>query len=198
MAADRGGGPWQTFAMRPFKGVRALDLTHVLAGPFCTYQLAMLGADVVKIEPPHSPDMTRAEGVVPEQNAELYETYFQSQSGGKRAMTLDLRHARGQAVLRRLLCDADVLVQNYAGGAAKRLGIAYDDVSGDHPRLIYCSLSGFGQTGPKADHPAYDIIIQAFSGLMAQERPDCLYVQQLPRFRAERAERRTSNPWRSG
>jgi crotonobetainyl-CoA:carnitine CoA-transferase CaiB-like acyl-CoA transferase len=156
-----------TNGARPFTGVRVLDLTHVLAGPFCTYQLATLGADVVKIEPPHRPDMTRAEGVLPEQNEELYGTYFQAQNAGKRAITRDLRDQRGRAVLHRPLEGADVLVQNYAGGAAERLGIGYDDLEPLNPRLIYCSLSGFGRTGPEADHPAYDVTIQAFSGLMA-------------------------------
>ncbi len=153
--------------MRPFEGVRVLDLTHVFAGPFCTFQLAALGADVIKIEPPDDPDMTRDEGVVPELNEDLYGTSFLSQNAGKRAITLDLGTGQGCAVMRRLVADADVLVQNYAGDALDKLGFGYDAVAALNPALIYCSLTGFGRTGPKAGHPAYDVVIQAFSGLMS-------------------------------
>lgn len=153
--------------MKPFEGVRVLDLTHVLAGPFCAHQLAMLGADVIKIEPPDRPDMTRIEGVIPEQNEQLYGTYFLSQNSGKRAITLDLRSDDGKEIMRKLIATADVLLQNYAGDALANLGVGYDDASAINPKLIYCSLTGFGRTGPKESHPAYDVVIQAFSGLMA-------------------------------
>lgn len=153
--------------MRPFEGVRVIDLTHVFAGPFCTFQLAALGADVIKIEPPGEPDMTRDEGVVPGLNADRYGTNFLSQNAGKRAITLDLQTGQGKAVMRRLVAEADVLVQNYAGDALEKLGFGYDAVAAINPALIYCSLTGFGRSGPKADHPAYDVVIQAFSGLMS-------------------------------
>lgn len=153
--------------MKPFEGIRVLDLTHVLAGPFCTHQLAVLGADVIKIEPPRDPDMTREEGVVPALNDAKIGTYFMSQNAGKRAITLDLKTPEGRSVFNRLVENADVMVQNYAGKALARLGLGYDKVSAINPRLIYCSISGFGQTGPKAEHPAYDVVIQAFTGLMA-------------------------------
>jgi len=153
--------------MRPFEGVRVLDLTHVLAGPFCTFQLAVLGADVIKIEDPDNPDMTREEGVVPELSDAQYGTYFLAQNAGKRAITLNLKSDAGRTVMRRLITTADVLVQNFSGGVLENLGFGYEEVRMINPRLIYCSLSGFGQTGPKADHPAYDVVIQAFSGLMA-------------------------------
>ena len=153
--------------MKPFEGIRVLDLTHVLAGPFSTYQLAVLGADVIKIESPHAPDMTREEGVDAADNARAYGSYFQSQSAGKRAIRLDLKSESGKAVMWKLIDSADVLVQNYAAGGLDKLGFSYDAVSKRNPLLIYCSISGFGRTGPKAQHPAYDVVIQAFSGLMA-------------------------------
>ena len=103
--------------MRPFEGVRVLDLTHVFAGPFCTFQLAVLGADVIKIEPPDDPDMTRSEGVHAGLNEALYGTNFLSQNAGKRAITLNLKTDKGQAVMRQLVEGADILVQNYAGDA---------------------------------------------------------------------------------
>lgn len=152
--------------MKPLDGVRVLDLTHVLAGPFCTYQLAVLGADVVKIESPHRPDMTREEGVLPAENQAQYGTYFQAQNAGKRAMTLDLKTDGGRSVMTNLVRGADVLVQNYGGNALAELGFGYPDTLQINPRLVYCSLSGFGQSGDKAAHRAYDVVIQAFSGLM--------------------------------
>ena len=153
--------------MKPFEGIRVLDLTHVLAGPFSTYQLACLGADVIKIESPDNPDMTRTEGVNPDHNNALYGSYFQSQNAGKRAVTINLKTKAGCDVLWRLIADADVLVQNYAGDSLEQLGFGYEAVSAANPKIIYCSISGFGSTGPKADHPAYDVVIQAFSGIMA-------------------------------
>lgn len=153
--------------MKPFEGIRVLDLTHVLAGPFSTFQLATLGADVIKIESRDSPDMTRIEGVNPEHNKALYGSYFQSQNAGKRGITLDLKSEAGKKVLVKLIESADVLVQNYAGNALDKLGFGYDDARGINPKIIYCKISGFGNSGPKAQHPAYDVVIQAFSGLMA-------------------------------
>ncbi len=159
--------------MKPLEGIRVLDLTHVLAGPFCTYQLGVLGADVIKIEAPDNPDMTREEGVIPALNDAGYGTYFQAQNAGKRAITLNLADEAGRDILRRLIKTADVLVQNYAGNALAELGFGYDAVSAIKPELIYCTLTGFGRTGPKANHPAYDVVIQAFSGLMsANGTPD--------------------------
>ncbi|MEM1159800.1 MAG: CaiB/BaiF CoA-transferase family protein [Pseudomonadota bacterium] len=153
--------------MKPLEGVRVLDLTHVLAGPFCTFQLAVLGADVIKIEAPDRPDMTRVEGVVPELNAAHYGTYFLAQNGGKRALALDLTTEAGKQVMRDLVNGADVLVQNYAGDVLARLGFGAEDCHAINPRLIYCQLTGFGRTGPKASDTAYDIVVQAYSGIMA-------------------------------
>ncbi len=152
--------------MRPFEGIRCLDLTHVLAGPFSTFQLAVLGADVIKIEPPTNPDMTREESVIRALGEEDYGTLYLGQNAGKRAITLDLKTEKGRDILRKLVAGADVLVENYRTGKMAELGLGYEDLSSINPKLIYCSLTGFGQTGPKAKHPAYDVVIQAYSGLM--------------------------------
>ena len=144
--------------MKPFEGIRVLDLTHVLAGPFCTFQLAVLGADVIKIEDPDNPDMTRDESVFPELSQVQYGTYFLAQNAGKRAITLNLKSEKGRAVMCRLISSADVLVQNYSGDALEKLGFGYDQARAINSRLIYCSLTGFGRTGPKANHPAYDVL----------------------------------------
>ena len=153
--------------MKPFEGIRVLDLTHVLAGPFCTFQLAVLGADVIKIEDRDNPDMTREESVFPELSEIQYGTYFLAQNAGKRAMTLNLKSEEGHAIMCRLISSADVLVQNYSGDALEKLGFGYEQTRAINAKIIYCSLTGFGRTGPKANHPAYDVVIQAFSGLMA-------------------------------
>ncbi len=153
--------------MKPFEGIRVLDLTHVLAGPFCTFQLAVLGADVIKIEDPDNPDMTREESVSPKLSQAQYGTYFLAQNAGKRAITLNLKSEEGRAIMRRLISSADVLVQNYSGDTLEKLGFGYEQAKAINGKLIYCSLTGFGRSGPKANHPAYDVVIQAFSGLMA-------------------------------
>jgi crotonobetainyl-CoA:carnitine CoA-transferase CaiB-like acyl-CoA transferase len=153
--------------MQPFENIRVIDMTHVLAGPFTTYQLAVLGADVIKVESPRDPDMTRVEGVTQALNDERYGTYFMAQNAGKRAISVDIKSAQGKRILMQLAETADVLVENYRGGVLDRLGLGYQDLKRVNPRLIYCSLTGFGHTGPKRHDPAYDTVIQAFSGLMA-------------------------------
>ncbi len=153
--------------MRPFEGIRVIDMTHVLAGPFSTYQLAVLGADVIKVEAPDGPDMTRDEGVVDALNEQFIGTYFMAQSAGKRAITLNLKTGQGREILKKLAATADVFVENYRTGKLAELGLGYEDLSTINPKLIYCSMTGFGHTGPKAQHPAYDVVIQAYSGLMA-------------------------------
>lgn len=152
--------------MQPFSGVTVLDLTHVLAGPFCTYQLSVMGADVIKIEPPKEPDMVRPAGAVPEYNDAGLGLMYLTQNANKRAITLDIKTPKGQAILKRLAATADVLVENYRGGALAKLGLGYEDLAKINPRLIYCSMTGFGQTGPKGGQTAYDNVIQATSGLM--------------------------------
>jgi len=153
---------------RPFDGVRVLDLTHVLAGPFCTYQLAVLGADVVKIEPPLDPDCARGRGPDPRQNAAQRGLNFEVQGGNKRALALDLKDRRGRAILLRLAARADVLVENYRAGALAKLGLDDTAFESANPALIRCSLTGFGQEGPRATVNAYDNVVQAASGVMAR------------------------------
>ncbi len=153
--------------MRPFEGVRVLDLTHVYAGPFAAYQLAALGAEVIKIEPVNQPDMTRSEGADAELNARGMGLAFQAQGAGKKCLALDLGRTEGQEIFARLVETADVVVLNYTLPAVRRLELTYERLSALKPDLIYCAISGFGQLGPKAEHPAYDTVIQAFSGIMA-------------------------------
>ena len=156
-----------TSAPRPFEGIRVLDITHVLAGPFATYQLAVHGADVIKIENPKDPDMMRVNGMNEADNAAMMSSGFLTQSSNKRAITLDLKQAEGQAVLKKLAATADVLVENFRPGAMAALGLGYADLAAVNPRLIYASFSAFGQEGPRGNYTAFDHVIQANSGIMA-------------------------------
>lgn len=149
------------------EGYRVLDLTHVLAGPFASYQLAVLGAEVIKIEPPSEPDQARYQGSDAELNDIGLGTAFLSQGANKKAITLNLKTEEGRAVLRRLVSSADVLVENYRPGALDQLGLGYEDLAAIHPGLVYCSISAFGSHGPKKELTAYDGVIQAYSGMMA-------------------------------
>lgn len=153
--------------MRPFDGVRVIDLTHVLAGPFCTYQLALLGADTIKIESPHEGDIVRESGPKLDMNRRGMGTSFLTQNANKRCITLDIKTKKGQEILKRLAARADVFVENYRVGALASLGLGHADLRALNPRLVYCSMTGFGQTGPKASHNAYDQVIQGMSGLMS-------------------------------
>ena len=147
-------------------GVRVLDLTNVLSGPFCTLQLALLGAEVVKIENPKGGDLARKLGNVPEYNKQLRGTSFLAQNSNKRSVTLNLKEEEGKEIFRRLVKDADVVVENFRPGVMTRLGVGYQALAEINPRLVYCGISGFGQTGPDAKKPAYDQIIQGLSGAM--------------------------------
>ena len=153
---------------QPFAGVRVLDLTHVLAGPFCTYQLALLGADVIKIEPPGNPDCARGRGPDKMANAALRGLNYEVQGGNKRALALDLKQRDGRDVLLRLVTTADVLVENYRTGALAALGLDDATLRDANPLLIHCSITGFGQSGPRARDTAYDNVLQAASGVMAR------------------------------
>jgi crotonobetainyl-CoA:carnitine CoA-transferase CaiB-like acyl-CoA transferase len=153
--------------MRPFEGIRIIDVTHVLAGPFAAYQLALLGADVIKVEHPHDYDQSRDTGGDRALNRERMGTGYLTQGSNKRAITLDLKHERGREVLRKLVAGADVVVENYRAGALPALGLGYEDLSALNPRLIYCSMTAFGQDGPRGGQTAYDHLIQATSGMMA-------------------------------
>ena len=148
-------------------GIRVLDLTNVLAGPFCAYQLALLGADVVKIEVPDGGDLARQLGADADLNADHMGASFLAQNAGKKSVTVNLKIAEGKDVLRRLVKTADVLVENFRPGVMRRLGLSYDELSAVNPRLVYCAISGFGQEGPMNAAPAYDQIIQGLSGMMS-------------------------------
>lgn len=152
---------------RPFEGIRIIDITHVLAGPFAAYQLAVLGADVIKVEHPDDPDQSRGSGTDWALNRALMGTGFLTQGSNKRSITLDLKQEQGREVLRKLVAGADVLVENYRPGAFEALGLGYEAMSAINPRLIYCSISAFGQDGPRREQTAYDHVIQATSGIMA-------------------------------
>jgi crotonobetainyl-CoA:carnitine CoA-transferase CaiB-like acyl-CoA transferase len=154
-------------AMRPFEGIRVIDVTHVLAGPFAAYQLAVLGADVIKVDDPNDPDQSRSSGSDKELNRRQMGTGFLTQGSNKRAVTLDLKTERDREILKKLAATADVFVENYRPGAFEALGLGYEDLSKINPRLIYASFSAFGQEGPRGQQTAYDHVIQATSGIMA-------------------------------
>ncbi len=149
--------------MPKLSGIRVLDLSRVLAGPYCTALLADMGADVIKIEPPGAGDDARHLGPFVDGES----VYFAQMNRGKRSITLNLKHPEGRAVLHELVRGADVLVENFRPGVTERLGVDYPTLKAINPRLIYASISGFGQTGPLSHRPAYDIIVQAMSGLMS-------------------------------
>lgn len=148
-------------------GVRVLDLTNVLSGPYATYQMAMLGAEVIKVENPDGGDLARKLGADTARNERMMGTSFLAQNAGKKSVTLDLKHPEGKRIFRDLLATADVLVENFRPGVMKRLGFGYDGVKSLRPSLIYCSVSGFGQEGPLSANPAYDQIVQGLSGVMS-------------------------------
>jgi crotonobetainyl-CoA:carnitine CoA-transferase CaiB-like acyl-CoA transferase len=153
--------------MRPFEGIRVIDITHVLAGPFAAYQLAVLGADVIKVEHPDDPDQSRGAGTDKELNRRNMGTAFLTQGSNKRSITLDLKQEKDREILKKLVATADVFVENYRPGAFEALGLGYDVLSKINPRLIYASFSAFGQNGPRGSMTAYDHVIQATSGIMA-------------------------------
>jgi crotonobetainyl-CoA:carnitine CoA-transferase CaiB-like acyl-CoA transferase len=147
-------------------GIRVLDLTNVLAGPYCAYQLALLGADVIKVEAPDG-DLARQLGASAELNGRMMGVSFLAQNAGKRSVVLDLKSADGKAAFLDLLASADALIENFRPGVMARLGLGYEALKSRKPDLVYCAISGFGQTGPLKDNPAYDQIIQGLSGIMS-------------------------------
>lgn len=151
----------------PLKGIRILDLTNVLAGPFCCHQLAHMGADVIKVETPGTGDLARQLGADPARNAHLMGVSFLAQNPGKRSITLNLKSASGKRILKELVKKADALVENFRPGVMARLKLDYETLARENPRLVYCAISGFGQDGPLAKLPAYDQIVQGMSGVMS-------------------------------
>lgn len=143
-------------------GVRVLDLSRVMSGPFCTAMFADLGAEVIKIEMPNAGDDSRHFGPFVDGES----AYFMLLNRGKKSVTLDLKSDRGRDLLKALVAECDVVVENFRPGVAKRLGLHYEALKEINPALIYASISGFGQDGPLADRPAYDLIVQAMSGVM--------------------------------
>jgi crotonobetainyl-CoA:carnitine CoA-transferase CaiB-like acyl-CoA transferase len=152
---------------RPFEGIRIIDITHVLAGPFAAYQLGVLGADVIKVEHPDDPDQSRGSGSDNALNHANMGTGFLTQASNKRSITLDLKTEAGREILRKLVRTADVLVENYRPGAFQALGLGYEDLRKINPKLVYASFSAFGQGGPRRTQTAYDHVIQSTSGIMA-------------------------------
>ena len=148
-------------------GVRVLDLTNVLAGPFAGYQLALMGADVVKVEVPGSGDLARNLGADPSLSAAGLGISFLAQNSGKRSLTLDLKSVAGKEIFERLVRSSDVLLENFRPGVLERLGFGWETLRALNPGLVYCAVSGFGQTGPMRGRPAYDQIIQGLSGIMS-------------------------------
>lgn len=155
-------------AKLPLAGVRVVDLTRVMTGPYCTMMLADMGADVVKVEQPGRGDDTRHWGP-PFLAGEA--VYYLSINRNKRSIALDLKHPEGKAALWKLVEGADVLIENFSPGTITRLGFGYEEVCARRPEIVYCSISGFGQTGPGRARPGYDNIVQAVSGLMSITGP---------------------------
>jgi crotonobetainyl-CoA:carnitine CoA-transferase CaiB-like acyl-CoA transferase len=148
-------------------GVRVLDLTNVLSGPFATLHLALLGAEVIKIENPVDGDLARKLGNVPKLNEELMGTSFLAQNANKKSVTLNLKKTEAREVFKKLAATADAVVENFRPGVMDRLGLSYEVLAEINPHLVYCAISGFGRNGPEAQKPAYDQIIQGLSGVMA-------------------------------
>ena len=144
-------------------GIKVVDLTRTLAGPFCTMMLGDMGADVVKIEEPSHGDETRS--WFPSWNE--VSTQYLTFNRNKRSVTLNLKDERAVAICRQLASEADVMIESFRTGTATKMGIGYEEVSRTNPRIAYCSISGFGRTGPMAEQPGYDLIIQAYGGLMS-------------------------------
>ena len=152
-------------------GLRVLDLTRILAGPFCTQMLGDLGADVIKVERPSVGDDTRHWGPNYIRDADGHNTgesaYFVSANRNKRSVAIDLSHPEGAALVRRLALQSDIVVENYKVGGLAKYGLSYDDLKAENPGLIYCSITGFGQTGPYAERAGYDFMIQGMGGIMS-------------------------------
>ncbi len=153
--------------MKLLKDIRVLDLTNVLSGPFATLHLSLLGAEVIKIENPEDGDLARKLGNVQELNEKLMGTSFLAQNANKKSVTLNLKEEKAKEIFLKLVKTADVVVENFRPGVMDRLGIGYKELKKINSKIVFCAISGFGQTGPDAMKPAYDQIIQGLSGIMA-------------------------------
>ncbi len=154
-------------AIQPLHGIRVLDLTNVLAGPFACHQLAHMGADVIKVEARNGGDLARQLGGDVALSKANMGVSFLAQNPGKRSITIDLKHPRGKEIFRKLVRTADVVMENFRPGVMERLGLGHAALLQENPSLVYCAISGFGQDGPLRDLPAYDQIIQGMSGIMS-------------------------------
>src|SRR5258708_20169596 len=150
----------------PLHGVRVLDVTNVLAGPFCSFQLVLLGAEVIKIEHPENGDLARRLGADTKVNSELMGVSFVAVNADKQSVTINLKSPEGKQIFKELAAISHVVIENFRPGVMTRLGLDYPVLAKVNPRLVYCAISGFGQDGPMALRPAYDQVIQGISGVM--------------------------------
>jgi crotonobetainyl-CoA:carnitine CoA-transferase CaiB-like acyl-CoA transferase len=155
----------------PLTGIRVLDLSRVMAGPWCTQILADLGAEIIKVERPETGDETREWGppwlASREDHSNDLSAYYIAANRGKHSLALDIKQTEGQEIIRRLAADSDILVENFMAGTLARYGLGYDDLKRINPGIVYCSITGFGQDGPRADEAGYDYLIQGMGGLMS-------------------------------
>lgn len=151
----------------PLEGVQVLDLTAVISGPLCTYQLAMLGAEVIKVEVPGLGDIARRLGGDSALNQQQMGVSFWTLNAGKKSITLNLKSEQGRAIFKKILKKMDVVVENFRPGTMRKIGLDYDQLKQINPRIIYCAMSGFGQDGPWSRRASYDQIIQGLSGIMS-------------------------------
>ncbi|MEP6201428.1 MAG: CoA transferase, partial [Marinomonas sp.] len=154
-----------SYEMLPLAGIKVLDLSRILAGPWATQLLADYGAEVIKIERPGNGGDTRSWG--PPFGADGEAAYFHCANRNKRSVAIDIATSDGAGLVRKLAAQCDVLVENFKVGGLAKYGLDYESLSNQHPKLVYCSITGFGQTGPNADRPGYDYLIQAMAGLMS-------------------------------
>jgi crotonobetainyl-CoA:carnitine CoA-transferase CaiB-like acyl-CoA transferase len=162
---------WRAEVAAPLDGIRVIELARILAGPWAGQTLADLGADVIKVEAPEGDDTRRWGPPFIETGEETTAAYFHATNRGKRSVICDFRTAEGQEVVRRLIADADVVIENFKVGGLKKYGLDYASLHAVNPRLVYCSITGFGQDGPYAQRAGYDFIIQGMSGLMSVTGP---------------------------
>lgn len=151
---------------QPLAGLRVVDLTQVLAGPYAAYQLGLMGAEVLKMEMPGAGDWTRASGSLPQLNSERMGLTFLTQNANKKSVTVDLKSPDGLAIMKRLLETTDVFIENFRPGKVAKLGLSFDEVREINPRIVYCSISAYGQDGAFSHRPAYDHVVQGMCGIM--------------------------------